>query len=178
MSLKATPYLLSMTVVALSGCMTGTTKEVPEANNQSINYASSIESRSDEDATLRHLVSATRDIQRQWGQVNRLTELRSGNTSPVLELSRTEPTLRRVFSYPGGYQGTLEMLVQSIASTSGYKYLAPVGRKPIRGVDVIFGEEMRTLAEYLHDAGLQSGDRADLVIDMRSQTLQIEYTGY
>ena len=132
----------------------------------------------EKDKVLRHLVNATRDIQRQWGAVNRLTELRSGNSEPVLELSRTEPTLRRVFSFPSGYQGTLENLVQSIASTSGYKYLPPMGKKPIRGVDVIFGEEMRTMAEYLFDAGRQAGDRADVVIDMKSQTLQISYTGF
>jgi hypothetical protein len=127
---------------------------------------------------LRHLIHTSRDVQRQWGAINQLTELRTGITAPVLELTRTDPSLKRVFSFPSGYQGTLDKLVKTIAQTSGYDFLPSLGKKPIRGVDVIFVEEMRSLAEYLFDGGVQAGNRADVVIDMQEQTLQIVYTGF
>jgi hypothetical protein len=138
----------------------------------------SLEDYKEDDKVLRHLIHSARDIQRQWGGINQLTELRTGTEAPILELSRTDPSLKRVFSFPSGFQGTLDNLVKVIAQTSGYNFLPSLGKKPIRGVDIIFVEEMRTLAEYLFDAGVQAGDRADVVIDMKSQTLQIVYKGY
>ncbi|MFT6909030.1 MAG: hypothetical protein ACJAS1_005737 [Oleiphilaceae bacterium] len=133
---------------------------------------------SQDEKVLNHLTHAARNAQRQWGNLNSLTELRTGNKAPVLELTRVDPSLKRVFQFPDGFQGTLEQLVTEIASVSGYEYLAPQGKRPLRGVPVIFVQEFRTLAEYLWDGGQQAGDRADVVIDMKSETLHVIYSGF
>lgn len=167
MLMKSMPIIL-VVAASLQGCASSSDKEDATSPNP---YEV-------DDRVLQHLVHTTRDVQRQWGSVNRLTELRSGNDVPVLELTRTEQTLKRMFSFPGGFQGDLELAVTTVAAASGYNYLPPIGKKPVRGVPIIFGEEMRTLAEYLFDAGVRAGDRADVVIDMKSRTLQVVYQGF
>lgn len=130
------------------------------------------------DAQLEALVHATRDIQRRWGVTSRLSSLKFKDSPPVLDVSRLDDSMRRVMAFPGGYQGTLENMLVELASLSGYDYLQPAGKKPIRGIPIVFDEEYRTLAEYIYDAGVQAGSRAKVTLDMGNKTIQVAYAGF
>lgn len=130
------------------------------------------------EALLEDLVHATRDMQRQWGVTNRLASLSYSGEKQTLDISRLEQSMRRVYAFPGGYQGSLENLIYEIARLSGYDYIAPAGRKPVRTIPVRFTEEYRHLAEYVYDAGVQAGSRATVVLDMKNHTLQVIYQGF
>ncbi|MDQ2077514.1 DotD/TraH family lipoprotein [Marinimicrobium sp. ABcell2] len=130
------------------------------------------------DALLEELVHATRDMQRQWGVTSRLTSLSFAEEKQTLDVSRLEQSMRRVYAFPGGYQGSLENLIFEVARLSGYDYLAPAGRKPVRAIPIRFTEEYRYLAEYVYDAGIQAGSRATVVLDMKNHTLQVIYQGF
>jgi|TARA_R100001039_G_C1845504_1_gene105833 hypothetical protein len=131
-----------------------------------------------DDALLDDLVHTARDMQRQWGVTSRLTSVSFAEEKQTLDVSRLEESMRRVYAFPGGYQGSLENLTFEIARLSGYDYLPPAGRKPVRTIPIVFNEEYRHLAEYVYDAGIQAGSRATVVLDMRNHTLQVIYQGF
>jgi len=130
------------------------------------------------DKSMEKLTSAVRDIQQQWNTSSRVSVLHTGNPPQHLKIEQLETSLKRIVSFPGGYDGKLDAFVKYIASVSGYDYLPPSGKKTIRPIPVIFREEHRSLGEYLYSAGVQAGKRALLVVDMKSKTLAITYTGY
>lgn len=163
MKFKTIPYSFIAVTALVSGC----------ANQQDV-----VLLENQDDKSLEQLIHTTRDMQRQWGVTSRLSSLKVEDENPTLDISRLEESMRRVVAFPGGYQGTLEDLVVEMSSLSGYDYIKPAGRPPVRGIPVLFDEEYRTIGEYIYDAGIQSGSRATVVMDMKSHSFQIIYTGY
>lgn len=155
-------YLAIPAITLLTACATKNPPETPH------------------DASLRKLEHATRDIQQQWGVTARLSTLKFKDDVPGLDISKIEvdDPLRKVIIFPGGYQGTLSKLLEELASVTGYQYFAPAGKRPLEDVPVVFGEQYRTIAEYVYDAGIQAGNRATVVLDVKSKSFQITYTGY
>lgn len=133
---------------------------------------------SSDDESFHSLVNTTRDIQRRWGVTSRLSSIKYRDEKQVLDIRRLDPSLSRVLAFPGGYQGDLENLAREMASLSGYDYFKAAGRKPVRGIPIVFDEDYRTIGEYLYDAGVQAGSRATVVMDMKSKTIQVIYEGF
>jgi len=130
------------------------------------------------DESFQNLVNSTRDIQRRWGVTSRLSSIKFKEKKQTLDVRRLDSSLSRVLAFPGGYANDIENLVLQLASLSGYDYLKPAGNKPVRGIPVTFGEEYRTIGEYLYDAGVQAGSRGTVIMDMKNKTLQIIYEGF
>lgn len=148
---------LAVLAVSLTGC----------ANNQP-----------EHDAMMEKLEHHTRDIQQRWGVTSKLSSLKHGENSDTLDVDRLDDAMRRVVNFPGGYQGELTQLIEELATLAQYRYLAPAGQAPMQGIPVVFGDHYRTLGEYIYDAGWQAGARATVVLDLKSKTLQVLYTGY
>lgn len=151
--------------VAISACSSSKTKNAVMLENN-------------DDESFHSLVNTTRDIQRRWGVTSRLSSIKYRDEKQALDIRKLDPSLARVLAFPGGYQGELDALAREMASLSGYDYLKPAGRKPVRGVPVVFDEDYRTIGEYLYDAGIQAGSRATLVMDMKSKTIQVIYEAF
>ena len=130
-----------------------------------------------DDELKEQLLHSAQDIQRRWGVTSRLSSLKFQDHTPTLEVSRLDPSLRRMVAFPGGFQGELENFIAETASMSGYDYQAPSGRAPVRGIPIVFDEQYRTLGEYVYDAGIQAGSRATVVMDMQAKVLHIIYEG-
>lgn len=86
--------------------------------------------------------------------------------------------MRRIIGYPGGQQFELERIIKNLCIEGGLGYLNPQGRKPISGIFVFFDGQLRTVGEFIADAGRQAGFRADVVLDFTAKpapTVQIQY---
>lgn len=128
--------------------------------------------------TLRSLMDHTREIQTHWGVTSRLTALQSGHSKQVIDLNRLSPSLKRVYQFPGGYEGKLSTVVKQLTLLSGFDYLTPSGKKPVGDIPVIFLNDYRTVGEFIWGAGEQAGTRATVHVDMINSAVQISYAGF
>lgn len=109
-----------------------------------------------------------------------LTERYQIKEEARIPLDHLPATLRQLKSYSGGTQLPLETVLKELALEAGLTYFHPIGKKPIADIPIIFDDQIRTVAEFIADAGRQSGFRADVVFDVTAEprpTIQVVYKG-
>ncbi len=72
--------------------------------------------------------------------------------------------------------GPVESVAASLAQYAGYRFAA-AGMRPVRPVMVEVGAADTPLIEVLRDIGIQAGAAANLVVDARSRTVRLDWTG-
>lgn len=74
------------------------------------------------------------------------------------------------------WDGELEQALQALTKkATGYKYLPPIGKKPVIPIMVSLPEEPRTLLNLIESAALQAGNQADVVVDVQKRIIQVRY---
>ena len=91
-----------------------------------------------------------------------------------IDLERLPPELREPILLEHGFHGELEAFVGSLADVMSWTTVV-VGNKPVVPVLVSMSEQRRPPAEFLADAGYQSGGQADVVLNPSIRQVVVKY---
>ncbi|WP_299197649.1 hypothetical protein [uncultured Amphritea sp.] len=131
------------------------------------------------DPALVQLVSIAQNLHARTAINDQIMTKRYGiEDEAQLPIKDMPANMRRIVGYPGGQQFELERIIKNLCIEGGLSYINPQGRKPISGIFVFFDGQLRTVGEFIADAGRQAGFRADVVLDLTSKpapTVQIQY---
>lgn len=161
--------------VLLSACQSRPTKisEQPGANLS-------------ETVTLQQQLLATADSVQRNSQL--LAE--ASNTRAAIEKAQLSPAqqmkLDRAATTKEPYgmtqkisflweSGPIQELARQMAIRSGYEYLKPEGNVPAIPVMVKVYAQEQSIASILRDAGLQAGNRADIVVDEARRRVLVRF---
>jgi len=72
------------------------------------------------------------------------------------------------------WSGPIEQMAQTLAARAGFGFKT-VGSKPASPITINVDVYQAPLADVLRDIGLQAGQRADLTINSRSNSVEIRY---
>lgn len=74
------------------------------------------------------------------------------------------------------WDGELEQAIKKLSQEAvGYRYLPPIGKKPIIPIMVSLPDEPRSLLNLIEGAALQAGNQADVVLDVQKKIIQVRY---
>ena len=80
--------------------------------------------------------------------------------------------LRRTMSLE--WSGPIEPLLRRLADRAGYR-LQLNGNRPAVPIIISVSSREKSVVEMLRDVGLQSGKRADVVIDVQNKVVELDY---
>ena len=169
-----TSLALAGSAIALSGCQSVThTQTVKPSEKPTVLVES--------DPAMLQLVSIAQNVHERTAINDQiLTSRYNIQEEQRMPIQHLPMDMRRIISFPGGTQLPLETALKTIAEKGNISYLHHQGIKPLSGIYVIFDGQLRTVAEYLADAGRQAGYRADVVFNLTDSprpSVQIIYKG-
>lgn len=131
------------------------------------------------DPAMLQLVSIAQNIHARTAINDQILTERYGiKEEQRIPIENLPSDIKRITSYPGGAQLPLEIALKDLAHKGGLSYIHPQGKKPLSGIYVIFDGQLRTIAEFIADAGRQAGFRADVVLNVTASpkpSVQIIY---
>ncbi|SIQ98528.1 hypothetical protein [Marinobacterium stanieri] len=160
--------VLASAGLVLSGCAANTPEPAPVSSNMLY----------DSDPALQQLVSVAQAVHsRDAIHDSVLTQKYQIEEEQQLSVQALPADMRRIISFPGGQQLPLETVLKHLAQAGGMSYLSPQGIRPLSNIYVFFDDQLRTVGEYVADAGRQAGYRADVVLDLTIDppSVQIQY---
>lgn len=130
------------------------------------------------DPALMQLVSAASRVNARTAVTDQiLTERYKIEEEDQLPVEGLPAGLQRVVSFPGGEQLELDVVIKELCRLSGVRYLHPQGVKPLTPIYAMYDDQLRTVGEFIADAGRQATYRADVVLNLNVSpvTVQILY---
>lgn len=95
--------------------------------------------------------------------------------SEKYKLSEFPHTWQQVYVLEDDFYGELEPFLRGLSKVAGYNEPQFIGERPSLPVIVAIQRAKRPLADFLVDASYQSGGRASVTLDVRSNRLRITY---
>lgn len=92
-----------------------------------------------------------------------------------IDLSKLPREMREPVLLEGGFNGELEVFLRSLTDVIGWAKPVVLGEKPAVPLIVSFTEQRRPPAQWLADAGYQSGALADVVINTSLKQVVLRY---
>jgi len=108
-----------------------------------------------------------------------LTQLAEAEQFEKMKLRPNEPRIYKqvpgmegIITMP--WHGTLEQAVSKLASFSGYQ-VKFMGKPPVIPIIVQIGGDPATVSDHLRNIGIQSGNRADIIISVLQKVVEVRY---
>lgn len=132
-----------------------------------------VEAPARQDQALTMLQRSAQSIQQslsQLAEAEQYEKMRQKPNEP--RISKQIPGMEAIVTMP--WNGTIEQAVSKLASFSGYE-VKFMGRPPVLPILVQIGREPATVSDHLRNIGIQSGTRADIVVDPKQRVVEVRY---
>ncbi len=155
-----TAYVCVMTAL-ICGCTTTSLKDERQLSKQ------------DQDQALSQLQKSARSIEQsltQLAEAEQFEKMKQRPNEP--RIYKQVPGMEGVITMP--WQGTLEQAVSKLAGFSGYQ-VKFMGKPPVLPILVQIGRDPATVSDHLRNIGIQSGNRADIIISVQQRIVEVRY---
>lgn len=158
MKIKTIPAVVLLTFVC--GCAMSPQKEEKSASPQN-------------DQALSMLQKTARSIEQSLSQLAEAEQYEKMKQKPnEPRIYKQIPGMETVVTMP--WQGTLEQAVIKLGGFSGYD-VKFMGKPPVIPILVQIGRDPATVSDHMRNLGIQSGSRADLIVDPRQKIIEVRY---
>lgn len=158
MKIKTIPIVTILAFIC--GCAMNPQKEEKSASQQP-------------DQAMSMLQKTARSIEQSLTQLAEAEQYEKMKQKPnEPRIYKQIPGMEAVVTMP--WQGTLEQAVNKLAGFSGYE-VKFMGKPPVLPILVQIGRDPATVSDHMRNIGIQSGSRADLIVDPKQKIIEVRY---